>query len=181
MIQIERFSGVSFLLEGDTDASAQCEFEFAPKAEYEIENIVAPKRSLSTKRNTKRVGDVSEAQVILALAKMGVDVLIPFGENHRYDIVADDGEKLVRIQVKTGRRRNGVIVYACSSTHAHRGGRNRPYFGEIDYLAVFCPDTGKVYLLPEDELTATSAHLRLIPPKNNMRKTIRWAADYELA
>jgi hypothetical protein len=179
---MERIPGVSFLLDETQADGRQCEFEleFERAAEYEIENVIAPRRAPSLKRNTKRIGDISEAQVILALTNMGVDILIPFGENHRYDLVADDGEKLVRIQVKTGRVRNGVVVYACSSAHTHRGGRSRPYFGEIDYLAVYCPGTGKVYLLPEDELTATNAHLRLVPPKNNIRKTIRWAADYEL-
>jgi hypothetical protein len=107
-------------------------------------------------------------------------VLLPFGEDHRYDLVIDDGEKLSRVQVKTGRVRGAVIQFHCASTHAHRGGTTRPYFGQIEYLAVYCPETGKVYLLPEKELTATIAHLRLSPPLNNMTKTIRWAARYEL-
>ncbi len=79
--------------------------------------------------------------------------------------MVDDGEKLWRIQVKTGRIRGGGIEYNCSSSHAHRGGTTRPYFGHIDYLAVYCPGTQKVYLLPEKELTATKAHLRLAPPR----------------
>jgi hypothetical protein len=74
-----------------------------------------------------------------------------------------------------------VIAYSCSSSHAHRNGGTRPYFGEIDYLAVYCPQTKKVYLLPEQELTATKAHLRLLPTRNNMAKGIRWAAQFELA
>jgi hypothetical protein len=180
MIQFERIPGVSFLLD-DRDATDQCEFAFEPKPEFEIENLRIAPRALSTKRNTKKIGDHSEMQVILALTNLGIDVSLPFGENHRYDLIADDGMTIARIQVKTGRVRGDVILYKCASTHAHRGGTARAYFGEIDYLAVYCPETGKVYLLPEGELTATSAHLRLAPPKNNMRKTIRWAADYELA
>jgi cupin superfamily acireductone dioxygenase involved in methionine salvage len=35
-------------------------------------------------------------------------VSIPFGENHRYDLIADDGERLLRIPVKTGRLRGAV-------------------------------------------------------------------------
>jgi hypothetical protein len=57
----------------------------------------------------------------------------------------------------------------------------RPYFGQVEYLAVYCPQNGKVYLLPEQELTASTAHLRVSPPRNNMVKTIRWAARFELA
>jgi hypothetical protein len=134
------------------------------------------------KRNTKLVGDTSELRVLAALVEAGYRVWLPFGENHRADIVMeDDARRLYRVQVKTGRLRGGVIAYSCSSSHAHRNGGTRPYFGEIDYLAVYCPQTKKVYLLPEQELTATKAHLRLLPTRNNMAKGIRWAAQFELA
>jgi len=67
------------------------------------------------------------------------------------------------------------------STHAHRGGEPRPYFGDIDLLAVYCPETRKVYLLPESELVATAAHLRVQPTKNGMKRRIRRAHQFELA
>jgi hypothetical protein len=133
------------------------------------------------KRNTKLTGDISELQVAAALAEAGYIVSKPFGENARYDLVADNGERLPRIQVKTGRLRNGIVRYNCYSSHAHRHGRMRPYFGEIDFLAVYCPQTRKVYLLPESALVATVGHLRIGPTKNNMAKRIRWASEYELA
>jgi PD-(D/E)XK endonuclease len=140
--------------------------------------------SEKTKRNTKSIGDLSEAVVIAALVRRGYLVSIPFGENHRYDIIADDGERLLRIQVKTGRLKGNVINCACSSTHQHRRSgpsANRPYFGQIEYLAVFCPGNGKVYLVPESELVATRAHLRIAPCLNRQVRNIRWAAEYELA
>jgi hypothetical protein len=133
------------------------------------------------KRDTKHIGDISEARVLAKLVEAGYEVWLPFGENHRYDLVIDDGERLFRVQVKTGRLRGGAILYNCSSSHAHRKGGSRPYFGEIDYLAVYCPETQKVYLLPEQELTATKAHLRVAPTRNKMAKTIRWASLFELA
>jgi hypothetical protein len=133
------------------------------------------------KRNTKSIGDISESRVLAALTGAGYLVSRPFGENCRYDLIADDGERLHRVQVKTGRLRNGVIVFNCYSSHAHRGGPMRPYFGQVEYLAVYCPQNEKVYLLPEQELTASTAHLRVSPTRNNMAKTIRWAAQFELS
>jgi hypothetical protein len=135
------------------------------------------------KRDTKSIGDISELRVASALAELGYAVSKPLGENQRYDLIADDGERLQRIQVKTGRIRNGVIVFNCCSTHGHRRNsvKTRPYTGQIELLAVYCPETEKVYILPEKELTASVAHLRLLPTRNNMKKTIRWAAEYELA
>jgi PD-(D/E)XK endonuclease len=136
----------------------------------------------AAKRDTKRVGDASEACVLAALVKAGYSVLLPFGENHRYDLVIDDGRRLQRVQVKTGRLRRGVVAYSCSSSHTHRGGvAARPYFGQADVIAVYCPQNGKVYLVPEHEFVATRAHLRLADPQNNQSRRIRWARDFELA
>ena len=143
----------------------------------------APIRCLGTKRDTKTKGDISELRVALALAEKGYAVSKPLGENVRYDLVMDDGEKLHRVQVKTGRIRGDVLIFNCSSTHGHRRTaiKSRPYRGEIELLAVYCPDDGKVYIVPEPELTRTVIYLRLAPPRNNMVKTIRWASHYELA
>jgi hypothetical protein len=167
--------GVSFLFETSV---SQTHFELTPalQSRFELKPLVFSE----TKRDTKRIGDISEAHVITAFTKLGYRVLVPLGENQRYDLVVDDGKKLLRVQVKTGRVRDGVIKYSCSSSHAHRGSATRPYFGEIDFLAVYCPQTDKVYILPEQELTATAAHLRVLPTRNNMKKTIRWASDFEL-
>ncbi len=135
------------------------------------------------KRNTKLKGDISELRVAIALTEAGYAVSKPLGENQRYDLVADDGTRLLRVQVKSGLVRGGVVVFNCCSTHGHRrtGLTTRPYTGQIDLLAVYCADNGKVYLLPEAELTRSKSHLRLSPPRNNMVKTIRWASKYELA
>jgi PD-(D/E)XK endonuclease len=137
--------------------------------------------STPKKRNTKLVGDISEARVLMALTEAGYAISKPFGENVRYDLIADDGERLLRVQVKTGKLRNGAIRFNACSSHGHRNGGSRPYFGEIDYLAVYCPQNRKVYLLPETALVATHGHLRVAPAKNNMVKTIRWAEPFELA
>ena len=136
------------------------------------------------KRDTKSKGDLSELVVALALARAGYAVSKPLGENQRYDLIADDGERLHRVQVKTGRVRDNVVKFSCCSTHGHRRSGNlatRPYTGQIELLAVYCPENEKVYLVPEAELTRTGIHLRLVPPRNNMTKTIRWASTYELA
>ncbi|MBV8368181.1 MAG: hypothetical protein JO036_04505 [Candidatus Eremiobacteraeota bacterium] len=133
------------------------------------------------KRNTKLKGDVSELRVAAALIETGYAVSKPFGENQRYDLVIDDGENLARVQVKTGRLRNGVVLFNCSSTHGHRGRPARPYRGEVEYIAVYCPDTGKVYFVPEAHFTNSYGSLRVLPTKNNVAKTVRWASAFELA
>jgi hypothetical protein len=133
------------------------------------------------KRNTKAIGDLSELEVARALARAGYLVSKPLGDSYRYDLIIDDGDVLSRVQVKTGRLRGAVIKFACSSSHSHRGGvSSRSYRGEVEYFAVYCPDTDKVYLLPESEGSRTSAHLRVAAPRNSQSKRVKWASQYEL-
>jgi len=164
------FLGVSFLIQ---DALFESSF---------VQEKEVPREPDRVKRDTKAVGDRSEAIVLAELVKKGYLVSIPFGENQRYDLLADDGTRILRVQVKTGRLRRDVIEYSCSSSHTHRGGPHaRPYFGQADIIAVYCPQNGKVYLVPEEEFVASRAHLRLTPPANNQRRGIRWAIRFELA
>ena len=66
-------------------------------------------------RNTKRVGTISEAAVIMRFVKLGYRVSLPFGESTPYDLIVESpNDTLFRIQVKTGRLRNGVIRFAAS-------------------------------------------------------------------
>ena len=52
--------------------------------------------------------------------------------------------------------------------------------GQIDYFAVYSPDTKKVYLVPIDHVGKATAYLRLIETANNQKKGVRWGKDYEL-
>lgn len=99
----------------------------------------------------------------------------------RYDLVIDDGTALSRVQVKTGRLRRGAVVSNCYSSHTHRGGISaRPYFGEVDFIAVWCPQTGTAYLVLEAELVSSRMSLRVDPTVNRQVQKIRWAARYKL-
>jgi hypothetical protein len=133
------------------------------------------------KRNTKRVGDVSELRVMCDLVRAGYLVSIPFGENHRYDLIIEKDNVLSRVQVKTGRLRKGVVLFNCYSSHTHRGGAaTRMYTGEVEFFGVFCPDTDCTYLLPLSEMTVQQGMLRVEPARNGQVKGLRWARDYIL-
>jgi hypothetical protein len=96
--------------------------------------------------------------------------------------VIDDGGRFLRLQVKCGWLKNGAICFNTASLAYHIGGRARPYVGEIDLFAVYCPQTSKVYLVPiGDVATGRQASLRVAPAANSQVKGIRWARDYELA
>jgi hypothetical protein len=117
-----------------------------------------------TLEHPKAIGDRSALAVMMALQETGVPFLVPFGENTRYDFVLELGERLARVQCKTGRLRRGAVVFRTSSSYAHhlsRKHRSRDYIGQVDYFAVYCPETKGVYLVPMERLrTRTMASLR---------------------
>lgn len=124
------------------------------------------------KRNTKAVGDLSEAKVLAALISKGAHVSIPFGENHRYDFIVDRDGALLRVQVKTGRLRGNAIVFSSSTSHFHRGGERESYRGQCDLFGVYCPETDEVFLVPVDEVPQTTVHLSI------GQRGARQAAEY---
>jgi len=56
----------------------------------------------------------------------------------------------------------------------------RNYAGQVDLFVVYCPDNGKVYVIPAEEIPTSGMYLRVDPPRNRQRKGVRWAEDYEL-
>jgi hypothetical protein len=135
-------------------------------------------------QHPKDIGDRTTLAVILALRELGLGVLVPFGENTRYDLVIDNGNCLAKVQCKTGRLRNGAVRWSVCSNyghHAHPRAVQRDYHGDIDYFAVYCPDTEGVYLIPIVDLPIRrQGALRVEPAKNSQRRFIREAAQYEI-
>ena len=131
------------------------------------------------------IGDRTAVAVIAALQACGYAVLVPFGENTRYDLVIDDGARLARVQCKTGRLREGGVRFAVCSCYGHHQNPNtarRDYRGQVDYFGVYCPETRAVYLVPIEDLeTRVMAILRVTPSRNNQRRRVRQAAQYEIA
>jgi hypothetical protein len=133
----------------------------------------------------KAVGDRTTLAVMLALQEAGYDIAVPFGENTRYDLLLDDGVSLIRVQCKSGRLRAGAVEFAVCSCYGHHPNpklTRRDYTGEVDSFAVYCRETGGVYLVPiQDVRTRVSAKLRVDAPRNNQQIGIRWAAQYQVA
>lgn len=112
-------------------------------------------------------GDRTEAIVMAALLQVYDSVLVPFGNGRRYDLVVDSDGRFLRIQCKTGRLRNGVVVFnTASQDPRNRGGSGISYRGQVELFGVYCPDTHKVYLVPVEDVGPNHGHLRLEPSRN---------------
>jgi hypothetical protein len=132
----------------------------------------------------KDVGDRTTLAVMLALTEAGFDVLVPFSENVRYDLVIDDGKKLARIQCKTGRLSKGAVIFRTASSYYHHPHPRMPskhYHREVDFFGVYCRQTAGVYLVPIDQLpTQWSAALRITPARNNQAQGVRLASRFQV-
>jgi hypothetical protein len=136
-------------------------------------------------RHPKDIGDRTVLAVMLALHERGYVVLVPFGDNTRYDLIIEDGNTMSRVQCKTGRLLRGAVRFpACSSYahHANPAAPSRDYAGQIDYFGVHCPSNHAVYLVPlEDAPVTREVALRVEPALNGQSRRIRAAAAYEIA
>ena len=128
---------------------------------------------------TGEKGNLSEARTLAAFVAAGYLVSLPFGSGHKYDFVVDDSSRLFRVQCKTGRVKNGVLLFNAYSQSGN-GSVKMSYRGLADLFAVLNPDDGKVYLVPVDEVGVTDVSLRLVPTINRQTQGVRWAASYML-
>jgi len=122
------------------------------------------------KKDTNAVSVISEAAVILALQKIGVNVSRPISPV-KYDLIADiPSEGLRRIQVKTGRLKEGIINSNWSQVYED---------DDIDYVAIYCPELDRCYMIAWQEMGSWDVTFRIDPPKKPSKKT-RYAEDYEI-
>jgi PD-(D/E)XK endonuclease len=107
------------------------------------------------KRDPRGQGDQGELSAIAWLIGIGWPVFLPIGHSPDFDLVADFGKGLVRVQVKTStcRRRDRWDVTVCT-----RGG-NRSWSGLVkrldpsryDFLFVLVAD-GRRWFIPSAEV-----------------------------
>jgi hypothetical protein len=112
---------------------------------------------------TRRQGDLGEVAALDWLLRRGAHVFVPVGQSPNCDLVAEVDGCLLRIQVKTSRRRgrNGIGGYQVQL--ATRGG-NRSWGGvsklfdtsRCDYVFIVVGD-GRRWFIPAAEIQAKHA------------------------
>ena len=145
--------------------------------------MIKKSNSSYQQQNTKRKGDISEIEVLLAYKRAGYIVSVPWGENVGYDLLVDNGKKIDRVQVKTGRfhKNNNTITFETSNITTKEGNIIRKnYIKRADIFAIYSPDFDEVYCVPVNDTLNNSYNfsLRLSRPKNNQKKGIRYAQNY---
>ena len=106
------------------------------------------------------------------LLEFGYCVSVPFGNNARYDMIADVDGKLIRIQCKTGRTVNGTVSFNTCNTNLRR------YDGEADVFLVLCKETSVIYCVPVKSASKNGMRLRVVKSKNCQEEGINNASGY---
>ncbi|WP_336135083.1 group I intron-associated PD-(D/E)XK endonuclease [Natronomonas amylolytica] len=130
--------------------------------------------------NSKRRGDESESKVIHALISRECSVAIPFGDNDKYDLIADIDGQLYRIQCKTAwQNKPNTIRFNTHSQTTNQGEYfEETYHGEIDAFVVRYPETEQLYWVDVADATEQKMELRFEAEIDH--PSINWAEDYEL-
>jgi hypothetical protein len=126
--------------------------------------------------HTKDKGDLGVAKVFADLVEKGFGILFPATEHAPFDLVAWDGERFIRVQVKYRSARNGVIKLEFKSTWSDTHGVHiRPMDkASVDVVAIYCPDVDRCfYLDPSRHGGAVS--VRLEPTKNCQKLGVTYA------
>lgn len=100
---------------------------------------------------SKEKGNIGEAIAIAEFIKRGIQVSIPFGDNARYDLIADFNGKLNRIQVKYCNQltENNSILCPCASSKNHTTNKQySTYENDIDYFVFYLVPWEEIILVP---------------------------------
>lgn len=129
----------------------------------------------------KQKGNLTELQCIAAFYEIGYSVSIPYGENSRYDFIADVDDHLIRVQVKSSSTKDGGKSYTFSCRSSRTNGKRtitkRYTKLEIDYFATFI--NGRCYIVPVEECS-NSKCLRFVKTDNNQQEYVNFEENYRL-
>jgi hypothetical protein len=130
-------------------------------------------------RNSKSVGDETEAKALSTLVARDYSVSVPFGDNDKYDLVVDDGTDLYKVQCKTGWSNKPDTFRFNTHTQTTKDGsyHEDTYQDSIDAFFVYYPGNGRFYWIDAGDATEQKMELRFESEIDH--PSINWAAEYE--
>ena len=126
--------------------------------------------------NTKDKGNIGEAIILSEFVKRNIQVSIPFGDNARYDLIAEFNNKLNKIQIKYcgETTKTGSIVCKCSSSKNHT-----TYINDVDYICCYLRPWNVSIIIPIEEIGNRKMFIiRKESTKNNQNKNIHYLNNY---
>lgn len=120
-------------------------------------------------------GQIAATKVELRALELGFIPSKPVFDT-RYDLILDDGNKLLRVQIKYANAKPSYINGSVSVNLTYTNRKNEVYTynqSEVDALIVYLPKLDKLcYLTPDLFIGKTRIYLRYLKSKNNQKKGI---------
>jgi len=126
----------------------------------------------------KTKGSIAEMAVAAKLLKMRWSILFPYGENSRYDLVAEKNGKFVKVQVKYITPCNGVLDVNCKSSN--NWSVDKYTAKQIDFIAAYDSENNEIYFVPSTKFNSSCIKLRIKPTKNKQKVSINTAGNFLL-
>lgn len=131
--------------------------------------------------HTKDKGDSGLGHVIASLLSQGIQVALPLSEHLPFDLIAISKEgDLCRVSVKYRAKKKGKIEIPMRSCWSNAEGVHVRHLepGEIDALAIYCPDTAVCYFLGPGHVQVRTIVLRIDPSMSGRLSQVKWACDF---
>lgn len=138
---------------------------------------------------TQSIGCHIELQCMDAFIRLGYTCSIPYGNDAKYDFIADINGNLIRVQCKSPQLIKdsddesiitALMLHLTNQTTNTIHTIKRKYTeNQIDYFATYYDN--KTYVIPVRDVESSSYTLRLLKPKNNNYFGIHMAEDYEIS
>lgn len=110
--------------------------------------------------NSRKQGDTGMGYAIAYFSKLGWTVSIPITDSQDYDLVVDNGEKLLKVQVKTSKFKteHGIYQVSLRTCGGNRSGQTIKKFdrNSSDLLFILL-DNGDMYLIPRTSIRGASS------------------------
>lgn len=128
--------------------------------------------------NSKTIGDTTETAALHELTRHGYPVSVPFGDNAKYDLVVDDGKRLLRVQCKTAWENQPETIRFNTHSQTTKDGEyhETTYDGAIDAFFVRYPETGQFYWVDVEDAPSKKMDLRFDAEIDH--PSINWASAF---
>lgn len=115
---------------------------------------------LSAYRNSKKQGDAGLGAAIGYFTYLGYGVLVPLTDSQEYDLIVDDGDRFIRVQVKTATKKakSGGWKVGLRTIGGNRSGTGKCKkldTTKVDVIFVLTPESR--HLIPVEHLGGRSA------------------------
>ncbi len=131
--------------------------------------------------NSKDKGNIAESLALAEFIKYGITVSVPFGDNCRYDLIAEFNGKLNKIQVKYTSELTDTdsIICMCVSTKNHITNKRLDFYTDIDYFVFYLQPWDMLLLVPEYKVRGKkSICFRKSVTKTNQQKNVNFVQDF---